>query len=141
MRRLSFLMAAGCLAATLAAPSAQAGTDWTTYSFDNQRTGRNPAETRIGVGNVGGLKLRWSADVGGPVQGEVLVATGVATAGGAKDLAYVGTLLGNLLALDRTTGKTVWQRSLPTVRSACGDDFGVTGTPVLDRARRAVYLA
>src|SRR3954454_17014510 len=83
-------------------PCARAATDWTTYAFDNQRTGRNPAETTLGTMNVGGLKLHWSTDVGGRITPQPLVATGVA--GGTKDLAYVGTTDGYAVALDRTTG-------------------------------------
>ena len=45
------------LAALATAPQALAagGTDWTTYAFDNQRTGYNPEETTLGTDNVGRL--------------------------------------------------------------------------------------
>jgi hypothetical protein len=49
-------------------------------------------------------------------------------------------------ALDARTGKEVWQRSLgqPVRRSelSCGniDPLGVTGTPVIDENREAIYL-
>jgi glucose dehydrogenase len=38
--------------------------DWSTYGFDLQRTGYNPDESTIGVGNVGGLHVAWSANLG-----------------------------------------------------------------------------
>jgi outer membrane protein assembly factor BamB len=135
--------AAVALLATLAAPPARAGTDWTNFGFDNQRTGYNPDETVLGAGNAGSLRLSWSADVGGPILTQPTVATGVATAGGPRrDLVYVGTLDGVVAALDRTTGKPVWRRQLASALTGCDNParFGVVGTPTLDRSAHVLYL-
>jgi outer membrane protein assembly factor BamB len=131
----------GLLLAAAGGMSRAQAIDWTTYAFDNQRTGYNPAETTLGTKNVGGLKLGWSTDVGGPITTQPLVATGVVTASGKKDLVYVGTQDGDAVALDRTTGKVVWRTTLGAVTLPCGNVFGVTGTPVLKRARHALYVA
>src|SRR3954471_15800307 len=139
-RRSAGLLAGGGLAVLLAAAGGMSrarATDWTTYAFDNQRTGYNPAEATIGTKNVGGLGLGWSTDVGGPITTQPLVATGA----GKRDLVYVGTQDGDAVALDRTSGKVVWRKRLGATKLACGDTFGVTGTPVLDRARHALYVA
>ena len=51
-----------------------------------------------------------------------------------------------VMALDATTGRPVWQRALgtpvPNAEMPCGniDPVGVTGTPVIDPARGALYL-
>ena len=144
MRRPAGLLVGGGLVVALAAAGGMSparATDWTTYAFDNQRTGHNPAETALGTKNVGGLRLGWSTHVGGRITTQPLVATGVAAGAGKKDLVYVGTQDGDAVALDRTTGKVVWRTTLGAVTLACGEVFGVTGTPVLDRARHALYAA
>src|SRR5436305_1299221 len=107
MRNAARAVATLGLAATVALGSSRtvsAAEDWTTYAFNNQRTGYNPGEQTLSVSNVGQLKLKWSADLGGPSITQPLVATGITTARGTKDLVYVGTQLGKLLALDRLTG-------------------------------------
>lgn len=63
-----------------------------------------------------------------------------------RKLLIVATESNIVYALDADTGKPVWQKSLghPVSRSAlpCGDisPLGITGTPVIDGARAAVYL-
>ncbi len=43
------------------------GCQWSMYGFGSGRTGSNPFESTIGVGNVGQLQLRWTAPVTSPV--------------------------------------------------------------------------
>jgi len=143
-RSARFWVGAGLAAMLVAAggtPRTMAATDWTTYAVNNQRTGYNPAETVLGTKNVGGLKLRWSTDLGTTITAQPLVATGVAIKSGKKDLVFVGTLGGDLAALDRTTGAVVWRKTVGAVTLGCGDVFGVNGTPVLDRSQHVIYLA
>lgn len=65
---------------------------------------------------------------------------------GGRDLVIAATEQDVVEALDAATGAPVWQRSLgaPVPRSSlpCGniDPLGVTGTPVIDRASRTIYL-
>jgi outer membrane protein assembly factor BamB len=134
---------AACAAAlVLVASAARASTDWTTFGFDKQRTGYNPDETVLGAGNAGSLRQSWSADVGGPILTQPTVATGVALAGGRRDLVYVGTLDGVVVALDRTTGRPVWTRQLASAPTGCDNParLGVVGTPTLDRSAHVLYL-
>src|SRR3954467_7780017 len=55
------------------------------------------------------------------------VPTGVALQGG-RDLVYAGTLKGDLLAVDRLTGRQIWRTHLASLKTSC-DDFpgGVVG--------------
>ncbi|HZO82150.1 MAG TPA: PQQ-binding-like beta-propeller repeat protein [Candidatus Binataceae bacterium] len=65
---------------------------------------------------------------------------------GPTGLLVVATEENVIYAFDAKTGKTVWRRSVgrPVPRSAlpCGniDPLGITGTPVIDEGRRAVYF-
>ena len=67
-------------------------------------------------------------------------------AGSARGLVIVATEENAVVALDAITGQTVWQSHLgpPTaiVKLECGniDPLGVTGTPVIDERRGALYL-
>jgi len=66
--------------------------------------------------------------------------------GAARGLVIVATEDNVVAALDATTGSTVWQRSLgpatPYAAIDCGniDPLGITGTPVIDAPRGALYL-
>jgi hypothetical protein len=81
-------------------------------------------------GNLYAQPLYWRASPSAPEEGQLLVAT--------ED--------NNVYALDATTGKEIWTRSLgrPVPRSALGcgniNPLGVTGTPVIDESGGALLL-
>src|SRR5262249_53122091 len=78
------------LPAATAANAAPAGTvDWSTYGFDSQRSGYNPDETTIGVGNAASLHVKWSANLGAVMIAQPVEATGVLVNGSSKDIVYV----------------------------------------------------
>jgi outer membrane protein assembly factor BamB len=78
-------------ATTTPAPSPA---DWTEFLRDNMQRW-NPYETVLGVGNVGGLELKWANPIGGSV---AAVANGVV---------YVGSG-NNVYALNASTGALLW---------------------------------
>jgi hypothetical protein len=111
---------------------------WTTFGFDVQRTGANPAERLLGAAQAPGLAERWVAEVGGQINTQPLVSGG---------RVYVGTEEGRLVALDEGTGAVVWRRFVGTAKPgpaygcpAYPDQvFGITGTPTI--AHGVIYVA
>ena len=66
----------------------------------------------------------------------------------ARDVAYAGDEMGNMYALDLPTGSLIWQTQLGYTDKYCGkikgpgggnSYFGITGTPVFDRSKDALY--
>ena len=130
--------------AALGVPAAAtAGVDWPTYGFGPARTAFNPFESTLGRGNVHSLKELWSASVGGSTNTQPVLASGLPLPGGrTANVVYAGSEKGRFAAFDAATGAVIWQRELgATHAKSCNDGYGVTSTPVLDRARGSVYVA
>jgi outer membrane protein assembly factor BamB len=119
--------------------------DWSTYGFDVQRTGDNPDETTIGVGNVGGLHVAWSANLGAVMIAQPVEAVDVAIGQSTKNVIYIGTEHGEFYAIDASNGQTLWHVNLGSVQTNCFDMpdavFGIGGAGVIDRAANLVYVA
>jgi outer membrane protein assembly factor BamB len=125
-----------------AGPSAEV--DWPTYGYDTLRTGFNPNETTLGVGNAGTLTKIWSFDVGAVTIMQPGFAANVMVGGNPTDIVYVGSEHGMFFALNADTGAVVWQRSLGSVDTDCFDMpdtiFGVSGAPSIDRANNRLFV-
>jgi outer membrane protein assembly factor BamB len=82
-----------------AAATAPSLADWTQFHRDNMQRW-NPYETVLGVGNVGGLQLKWkkSAYPNNPLSSPAVV----------NGVVYIGSGDGNVYALDASTGATLW---------------------------------
>ncbi len=119
--------------------------DWSTYGFDAERSGYNPSETTIGVGNVGGLHVKWSVNLGAVMIAQPVEATGVLVNGSSKDVVYIGTEHGDFYALNAADGSTIWKVGLGSVHTNCFDMpdavFGIGGAGAIDRTAGLVYVA
>lgn len=106
--------------------------DWTTYHFDETRSGAAP-----NVPRPGRLRRAWSARLDGAVYGQPLVIGETVVAATEGDSVY---------GLDRASGKVLWHTSLgtpvPLSMLPCGDinPLGITGTPVYDRGTGRVFV-
>ena len=136
-----------------AAATSFTATDWPTFGMNRQRTGNNPVETVLGVGNVGGLHQKWATNLKGPIWTQPTLATGVNVKGVLTDVVYVATLGGktvpaSTVALNAATGAIIWQDDLsPILSSPFCTDFngsqgyvGFIGTPTIDRAHNKLYI-
>ncbi len=114
--------------------SASAGSVWPGYHFDQARTGAVPAGASLAK-----AKRAWSADLGGAVYGQPLVADG-------KIIAATET--NRVVALNPADGQVLWSvslgRPLTDVQKVAGcgniDPLGITSTPVIDTATGIVYV-
>jgi outer membrane protein assembly factor BamB len=126
--------------------------DWTTWGYDSSRSGWNRGETTLNKENVSGLHLEWSAQLSTQPTPLVLstltaplVAEGVRTARGRKDLLFVVGADDTVFALDAASGKLVWHRSFPNhlkpprfATWLCGNSQNAT--PVIDKPKSILYL-
>jgi outer membrane protein assembly factor BamB len=143
----SLLFAQLCPAQNIAPPR-----DWTTWGYDQERTGWNKGETSLTKGNVSRLKLLWKTQLGTPPQGIVLstltaplVAEGVTTAQGSKNLLFLLGADDTLFALDADTGKVFWHKTFTNPATPmwgatwlCSNT--VNDTPVIDKQSGIIFL-
>src|SRR5215472_8887713 len=92
----------------LAAGAAGAQTDWLQFGFDAAHSGVNPSESILTTGNVGSLQLLYNVLLPGVVDGAPAYLSRVSTPGGVRDLLFVTTRDGRIVALDAATGAQVW---------------------------------
>src|SRR5665213_2150176 len=130
------------------------------YHNDVASTGQNLAETGLTPANVkaGSFGKRYSTPVDGQVYAQPLYASNVNVTGGASpgvhNVVYVATEHDSLYAIDGDSGSVLWKDSfinaaggITTVPS--GDvnstnidpEIGITGTPAIDLAGNALFLA
>jgi outer membrane protein assembly factor BamB len=75
------LLAHGISSGVTNASSFFVPTNWPTFHFSSGRTGLNPTESVLGVTNVAGMGVRWTATTSGPVRSSPVVAEGLVYAG------------------------------------------------------------
>jgi outer membrane protein assembly factor BamB len=126
--------------------------DWTTWGYDQERTGWNKGETSLTTGNVKDLTLLWKTQLSTPPKSIVLstltaplVAEGVSTSQGLKNLVYLLGADDTVFALDADTGTPVWQRAFPNPAAPlwpatwlCSNT--VNDTPVIDKQNGILFL-
>ena len=126
--------------------------DWTTWGYDQERSGWNRGETSLTIHNVSELGLLWSTQLSTPPKGIVLstltaplVAEGVSTAQGAKNLVFLLGADDTVFALDADTGKVFWQKTFANPAAPlwpatwlCSNT--VNDTPVIDKQNNIIFL-
>ena len=126
--------------------------DWPTYSYDAQRTGWNRGESILSKKTVGKLQPLWNTQLTTQSQALILatltapvVAGGVTTAGGPKDLVFTIAMDDTLSALDAASGAIVWQKKFPNTITplrpasiSCSNTE--QATPTINKAKSIIYF-
>ncbi|HEY2514661.1 MAG TPA: PQQ-binding-like beta-propeller repeat protein [Polyangiaceae bacterium] len=116
--------------------------DWLQFGGDPQHSGNDARETTISTGNVATLAKVFEVSLGAVADGAPAYLSSVATSAGTKDLLFLVTKSGQLLARDAHTGAAVWSAQhgpgsckINNGKSACF----TTSSPAIDPARAHVY--
>jgi PQQ-like domain len=119
------------LLGTVLVPIAGA-TDWPQFNFDAQHGGNNTQEATIGSANVSTLHARYNVSLPNTVDGAPAFLQSVVTPSGTKDLLFLTTKNGQILARDAATGASVWSHTTSGPNST-------TSSPAIDPGRLFVY--
>ena len=104
-------------------PAQAASGDWSTFLFDNTRSGFNPAETTINQQTAPTLKVHWSRRVFSHISAEPVAANG---------LLYWGDWSGVEHASSLSDGSDVWTTNLGTSTANCAPQpHGVASTSTI----------
>ena len=124
----------------LGAVDAQAA-DWLQFGYDQAHSGFNVEEK--GYPTAGTITAQWQVSVHAFGSGTALASNStpaylshVNTAAGTKDLLFLVTQNGTLIAFDASNGAVLWSRQ-PT--SASGANHPTSGSPAIDPNHQYVY--
>ena len=117
--------------------------DWLQFGGNPQHSGNNTAETILSPANVGTLVQKYQAMLPAIADGAPVYLEAVTTASGVKNLLFVTTRDGRIIALDAQNGATVWSHQYgpngcKIINNGNGDCY-TTSSPAIDPNRQFVY--
>lgn len=107
-------------------------TTWPAFNGGGQRTGVNTTETTLTAANVGGLTRLWQQTLSTTADSSPVALPNVMTSSGMKNLLFIATKAGTLLAVDAATGGIIWQQATQ------GPNY-TTSSPALDPSYQFIY--
>ncbi len=116
--------------------------DWPQMNGDPQHSGNNTQETIVGSGNVATLQFLFQATLPSIADGAPAYLSAVSTPMGLRDLLFVATKAGHIIALDAHSGAQIWSHQYPA--GSCRINNGssacyTTSSPAIDPNRQHVY--
>jgi outer membrane protein assembly factor BamB len=128
----------------LAVPSTSGAGDWPRYGGGDLITNHVGAAAAAGLSSetIQDIVTRWSVNVGGRFVASPLYAEDVTIGTRREDAIFVATNAGTVAALRAGDGAVLWKRSVSgtALIPACGITYGISSTPVIDRARGLLYV-
>ncbi|HEY6854140.1 MAG TPA: PQQ-binding-like beta-propeller repeat protein [Gemmatimonadales bacterium] len=139
--RLGGRIAAGLAGLALAATSPTYAYDWLQFNGDAAHSGNNTGEHIIGPGNVASLTQKFQVALPGASDGAPVFLESVPTPSGTRDLLYIASMDGWIVALDAATGATMWSHQYGPngCVSSNGGTCYTTSSPAVDPNRQYVY--
>src|SRR5712672_804560 len=142
---------------TVTTGTVNSSVDVVTYHYDNSRSGLNSNETTLTPANVNSTQFGKKGEfaVDGKVDAQPLYLSQVTVGGQKKNVLYVATEHGSVYAFDAdsingTTAAFLWKTTTLGSGETSSDpvggcnqvspEIGITATPVIDRARNAIYV-
>ncbi|HXI55623.1 MAG TPA: discoidin domain-containing protein, partial [Polyangia bacterium] len=106
--------------------------DWLQFYGDSRHSGNNTSETVLSAQSVPGLTQLFKVTLPAKVDGAPAVLTAVSTGSGVRDLVFMTSQAGHILAVDAHSGATIWSHQ------NTGSNF-TTSAPAIDPSRAFVY--
>ena len=116
--------------------------DWTQFNGDQAHSGNNTSEVTIDRNNAATMVLKFQAALPAVADGAPVLLQGVSTASGVRDLVFVTTKAGHIVALDAQSGVQIWSHQYAA--GSCrinngGSPCFTTSSPAIDPNRLHVY--
>ncbi len=119
--------------------------DWLQFNGDPSHSGSNTLEKTLSPTNVSQLHLLFQVALPAVADGAPVYLSNVTTAGGIRSLVFLTLRTGGVVALDASSGATVWVQ--PSHAPSClinnnlarNEACYTTSSPVLDPDRQYVY--
>ncbi len=116
--------------------------DWLQFGGNAQHSGNNTSETILTPANVSTLTQKYQATLPAIADGAPVYLEAVTTPGGVKNLLFVTTRDGRIIALDAQTGTTAWSHQYGPngckINNGSSDCY-TTSSPAIDPNRQFVY--
>jgi hypothetical protein len=116
--------------------------DWFQLNGDPQHGGNNTLETIISPANVASLVFSFQVMLPSIADGAPAYLSGVTTLSGTRDLLFLTTKAGHILALDAHTGASIWSHQYAAGSCRINNGGNVcytTSSPAIDPNRLYVY--
>ena len=121
--------------------------DWQQFNFDVQHSGNNVREAQITLDNVSQLHRLFQMRLQGTnlavADGAPVYLNGVQTSSGTRNMVFVTTMAGDIIAVDAVTGQQLWQHGNPAPTACLVNGNGVpcytTSDPAIDPNKQFVY--
>jgi len=128
MTRLPDLLRPAACAVLACGPAFAVAADWMQFGYDAAHSGHNPLETMLGPANVAQLATAYSATLPSSVDSAPVYKANVATPSGTRNLLFMLSKNGRVMAIDAADGHEVWHQSTsgpqPTTASPAIDPGG-----------------
>lgn len=138
------LLAAGVLTWRIAAQRVVIRTerlkDWPQFGLDASSSGASPAAAGITAANAASL-VRLQAPLDGTVDASAIYLHGVTVNESIHDVFFVTTTYGKTIALDASTGATLWEYTPAGFAGWVGTAQITNSTPAADPDRQSIYAA
>lgn len=127
----------------LAVASSAAAYDWLQFNGDAAHSGNNILESALDRDTVSALGLKFQVALPAATDGAPVLLQGVATSSGVRDLLFVTTKAGHVVALDARVGSIVWSHlygpGTCTINNGLAAACYTTSSPAIDPNRLYVY--